>query len=163
MTYFSVSAGERATTVRYMPVIAWLFAVLATYGVSQIAGRMAAGLTPLGFGPIMSMGLLLAMALYILYFGGQLVVVSFDRPADLVRVRRYGLTGRQVVERRLSEVVGLEVRILRRAQHRVELRLRSGERLPLTPYYVVTFNSGGVTRLSERLGLPATVVQPERA
>lgn len=163
MTYFSVGAGERAITVRYMPVFAWLFVLLAAYGISQIIARMTAGLTPVNGGSLMAVGLLLAMALFILYVGGQLVVVTFDRPADLVRMRRYGLTGRQVEERRLSDVVSLDVRILRRAQHRIELRLSSGERLPLTPYYVVTFNNGGVMRLSERLGLPATVIQPERA
>jgi hypothetical protein len=163
MTYFSVGAGERATTVRYMPVFVWLFVVLVAYGISQLIGRMATGLTPFGPGPLMALGLLLAMALFTLYVGGQLVVVTFDRPADLVCIRRYGVTGRQVEERRLSDVVSLDVRILRRAQHRLELRLRSGERLPLTPYYVVTLNNGAVTHLSERIGLPATVIQPERA
>lgn len=163
MTYFSVAAGERAVNVRYMPFFAWFFAMLATYGISQIIARMASGLTPVNAGSFMAVGILTALMLFILFSGGQLVTASFDRAADLVRIRRYGLTGRQTEERRLSEVVGIDIRLLRRSQHRVELRLTSGERLPLTTYYVVTFNTSGITRLSERLSVPVTLIPPERA
>lgn len=159
MTIFSVVGGERAVTVRYVPVVAWGFAVLTAYGVAQIIGRMAAGLTPVAPGPLMSLALLIGLAGFILYSGGQLVVADFDRAADAVVVRRYGLAGFSRDERRLSEVRGLDIRILRRAQHRLELRFASGERLPLTSYYTVTFNQRGLRRLSALLGVEPTIVQ----
>ena len=163
MTIFSVAGGERAVTVRYIPVVAWAFVGLSGYGVSQIIGRIAAGLTPLGPGALVALAVLVGFTLFILYAGGQLVLASFDRGADLVRVRRYGLTGRQVEERRLSDVVGLDVRVLRRAQHRIELRLSSGERLPLTSYYIVTFSNGGLARLAGVLGMQPNVIEPPRS
>lgn len=163
MTIFSVVGGEGAVTVRYVPVVAWAFVCLAAYGVGQIIARMAAGLTPVSPGTLMALAVLLGFTLFIIYTGGQLVVASFDRAADLLRIRCYGLTGRRVEERRLTDVVGLDVRVLRRAQHRVELRLASGERLPLTSYYVVTLNSRGLARLSELLGVQPTIIQSERS
>lgn len=162
MTIFSVAGGERAVTVRYLPVAAWAFVALAAYVAAQIVAAMAAGQTPVDAGSLVALAALVAFTLFIVYAGGQLVVASFDRAADLVRVRRYGLTGRQVEERRLGDVVGLEVRVLRRAQHRIELRLSSGERLPLTSYYVVTFNNRGLDRLSGVLGVQPTVIEPRR-
>ncbi len=162
MTIFSVAGGERAVTVRYVPVATWSFVALSAYVGAQIVAAMAAGLTPPGPGGPIALIALLAFTLFILYAGGQLVVARFDRAADLVRVRRYGLTGRQVEERRLSDVAALEVRVLRRAQHRIELRLKSGERLPLTSYYVVTFNNRGLDRLGSVLGMQPTVVEERR-
>lgn len=158
MTIMSVGGGEGAVTLRYIPVLVWGFAALAAFGVSQIVARIVAGQVPDGPGPLIALAALIGFTLFVLSSGGQLVVASFDRATDTVRVRRYGLTGRRAEERRLSEVVGLDVRILRRAQHRIELRLRSGERLPLTSYYVVTFSTRGLSRLSDLLGLAPTVV-----
>lgn len=162
MTIFSVAGGERAVTVRYVPVVAWAFVGLAAYGAGRIVARLLAGLTPVGPGSLMALAVLLGFTLFVVYTGGQLVVASFDRAADRVLVRRYGLTGRQLEERRLSDVVGLDVRLLRRAQHRLELRLSSGERLPLTSYYIVTLNTRGLMRLAGALGLQPTVIEPPR-
>ena len=160
MTMFSATGNEKVFTVRYVPVVAWAFMALTAYGVSQIIGRMLSGLTPVGPGSLIALAALVGMALFVFATGGQLVVASFDRAADQVLVRRYGLRGRAVDDRRLSELVGLDVRILRRAQHRLELRFSSGERLPLTPYYVVSLNNRGLLRLGEALGLQPTIVQP---
>lgn len=162
MTLFTVAGGERSVTVRYVPLMAWAFVALAAYGAVQIVRGMATGLAPASPGALLALAVLVGFTLFIVHTAGQLVVASFDRAADLVRVRRYGLTGRQLEERRLSEVVGLDVRMLRRAQHRVELRLSSGERLPLTSYYVVTFNSSGLSRLAGALGLQPTMIEPPR-
>lgn len=159
MTIFSVAGAERAVTVRYIPVVAWLFGVLAAYGVSDIVARMLDGRLPIAVGSVSSLLLLIAFTGFILYTGGQLVFAEFDHAADLVRVRRYGLDGGSLTERRLSDLAALEVRLLRRAQHRLELRFKSGERLPLTYYYVVTLNSRGVHRLAELLGVELALAE----
>jgi hypothetical protein len=153
MTIFSVAGGEGAVTVRYVPVVAWGFGALAAYGVFDIVARMADGRLPVAAGTVGALLLLIGFAGFVLYTGGQLVLVSFDRAADRISVRSFGLHGRAVVERRLSDLAAVEVRVLRRAQHRLELRLRSGERLPLTSSYVVTLNGRGVRRLAGLLGV----------
>lgn len=162
MTIFSVAGGERAMTVRYIPVVVWGFGALAAYGVGDIVARMVDGRLPVSAGTLGALLLLIAFAGFVLYTGGQVVFAEFDRAADRVRVRRYGLSGRSVDERRLSELAGLEVRVLRRAQHRVELRFKSGERLPLTSYYVVTLNTRGLRRLSQMLGMEPTMAEAQR-
>lgn len=160
MTIFSVSGGERAVTVRYIPVIAWLFGLLAAYGISDVLRRMAGGLVTVHTGSIVALLLLAAFTAFVLAVGGQLVVATFDRAADQIEVRRYGLRGLSRTRRPMSELVGLDIRILRRSQHRIELRFRSGERLPLTSYYVVSFNNGGLRRLSEAAGISPTIIPP---
>jgi hypothetical protein len=162
MTIFSVAGGERALTVRYVPLVAWSFVALAAFGVIQILVRIASGLTPLNLGSLVALAVLLGFTGFVAYSGGELVLATFDRNADLVRVRSYGLTGLKLEERRLSEVTGLDIRILRRAQHRVELRFKSGERLPLTRYYVVTLNNRGLERLSSLLGVKPKLIDPVR-
>lgn len=160
MTIFSVAGHERAVTVRYVPILAWGFSALAAYGVADVVGRMLDGRIAVTLASVGALGLLLAFTLFILYTGGQIVFASFDRAADAVRVRRYGLSGFSTTERRLSELAAVEVRVLRRAQHRVELKFASGERLPLTTYYVVSFNTRGLRRLGELLGIEPTLVAP---
>lgn len=160
MTIFSVAGGERAVTVRYIPIVAWSFGALAAYGLADIVARMLDGRLAVSAATVGALLLLVAFAGFVLYTGGQLVLADFDRAADLVRIRRYGLDGRSATERRLSDLAGLEVRVLRRAQHRLELRFKSGERLPLTTYYVVTLNSRGLRRLSAMLGIAPTLADP---
>ena len=159
MTIFSVRGGERALTVRYLPVAVWAFAALAAYGVGLLVVGMVAGRVPATAGALGATALLLAFTLFVALVGGELVVASFDQAADMVRISRYGLRGASRTERRLSDLAGLEVRVLRRAQHRIELRFRSGERLPLTPYYVVSFNGRGLRRLSALLGMEPTLAE----
>lgn len=162
MTVVHLIGGERRLAVRYLPVLAWSFAILAGFGIGDIIARMLDGRLAVGAGPFTSIALLGAMTGFILFTGGHLVVATFDRERDAVQITRYGLAGRTVEVRRLSEVAGLDVRILSRAQHRLALRMRSGERLLLTPYYVVSFGMPGVARLSAFLGIEPTMVREER-
>jgi hypothetical protein len=162
VTIFSVAGGKSAVTVRYIPVVTWAFAAVAAYGVADIVARMADGRIPISPATLGSLLLLVAFAGYVCFIGGQVVFATFDRAADLVLVRRYGINGFSRTERRLSEITGLEVRVLRKAQHRVELRFASGERMPLTSYYVVTFNTRGIRRLSEMLGVEPSLAEEAR-
>jgi len=162
MTIVHFTGGERRLMVRYLPVLTWSFAILALFGIGDIAARMLDGRLPVAVGPFTAIAILLAMTGFVLYTGGHLVVATFDREQDAVQIARYGLKGRAVDTRRLSDVVGLDVRLLRRAQHRLELRMRSGERVPLTPYYVVSLGMAGVPRLSGFLGFEPTLVQQAR-
>jgi hypothetical protein len=159
VTIFSVTGGERAVQVRYIPVVTWAFGALAAYGVVDVCRRLIDGRLAPSVGSIGALLLLIGFALFVLYTGGQLVLASFDRADDSVRIRRYGLGGASRTERRLSELAGIDVRLLRRAQHRIELRFRSGERLPLTPYYIVSWNNGGVQRICALAGLQPTIVR----
>ncbi|MFV9503813.1 MAG: hypothetical protein AB4911_04525 [Oscillochloridaceae bacterium umkhey_bin13] len=159
MTIFSVIGDQRFLTVRYLPVMTWLFVAIAAYGIADVVNRMLDGRLVAGTGPFLGLAGLAAMALYALAAGGQFVVASFDRGSDLVRVQRYGLDGISTTDRPLSDLSSLDVRVLRRAQHRIELRFRSGERLPLTRYYVVTFNRRGLGQLSEMLRLEPQILR----
>lgn len=152
--------GDRLT-LRYIPVLAWAFIGLILYGVGTLAAAVAAGSRAMGDGTALGMAALAGMALLAAATAGQLVICRFDRAADRLEIVRYGLLGRATQARALSEVVGLEVRLLRRAQHRIELRLRSGERLPLTPYYIVDIGGKRVTRLAALLGLEPVLVPRE--
>jgi len=162
MTIFSVTGGERALTVRYLPLAVWAFLALAAYVIGALVVGMLTGSRPATAGALGATALLLGFTLFIALVGGELVIATFDRAADRVLIRRYGLRGFRRIERQLSELVGLEVRVLRRAQHRIELRFRSGERLPLTSYYVVSFNNRGLSRLSALLGLEPTLAPEPR-
>jgi hypothetical protein len=162
MTIFSVAGAEPVTTVRYVPAVAWIFAALSAYGVGDIVARMLDGRLSVTAGTLGALALLVGFALFALYTGGEIVAASFDRRADRILVRRYGITGATSTERRLSDLAGLEIRVLRRSQHRVELRFASGERLPLTSYYVVTFNTRALRRLGERLGIEPTLAEPTK-
>lgn len=159
MTIFSVTGGERAVTVRYLPLLTWAFGVVALYGIVDLIARLFDGRIVPSAGSLGALGLLIGFAAFVLYSGGELVIASFDRATDTIQIRQYGVTGFGSIKRRLSELVGIEVRLLRRAQHRIELRFRSGERLPLTRYYIVSWNSGGLRRLSRLMGIEPTVVQ----
>lgn len=160
MTIQTLHGAADRLTIRYFPVLVWIFVLLIGYGVASIGYELSSGLRPIGLGPLLAIALLVGLAAVAILTGGALVVCTFDRSRDQLLVRRFGLRGQERVERRLSEVVAIEVRVLRRSQHRVELGLRSGERLPLTPYYVVSlFGTGGISRLSALLGIEPTFVQ----
>jgi hypothetical protein len=159
MTLNLVRGSADRLTMRYIPLLAWLFIALTIYGLGTMIAAVANGSRVLDAGTAFALMILAALALIAAATAGQLVDCRFDRRADEVRISRYGLRGRIVQTRRLSEVVGLEVRVLRRAQHRVELRLRSGERLPLTPYYVVALSGGSIGRLGALIGVTPVVVQ----
>lgn len=162
MTFHSLSVGDRGLTLRYYPALAWLFIGLVLYGVGTILVAVQAGIQPLTAGTIFAIAALLAMVLFVAATAGQYVVCSFERSSNLMRICHYGLLGRRTIERPLSEVTRLNVRILRRAQHRVELQMRSGEQIPLTPYYVVTFGTSVITRLGRLLGLEPNVIEAPR-
>lgn len=163
MTIFSVTGGERALTVRYLPVVAWAFGALAAYGIADICARLLDGRIAASAGSLGALLLLIGFAAFVLVSGGQFVRAEFDRARDSLRIRRFGLSGVSRTERRLSELVGIDIRLLRRAQHRIELRFRSGERLPLTSYYIVSWNNSGVRRLASLVGIEPTVVRGEPA
>lgn len=162
MTIFSVIGDHRLLIARYLPIMTWFFAALTAYGVADVLTRLNDGRLAAGFGPLLGLATLIALALYALAAGGQFVVASFDRAADRVRVRRYGIDGFSTIDRPLSDVASLEVRVLRRAQHRIELRFRSGERLPLTRYYVVTINRHGLEQISAMLRLEPQILRHDQ-
>jgi hypothetical protein len=162
MTIVAVTGDAQALTLRYVPVLAWAFGALAAYGVASVLAQMRAGVLAVGLGSLFALVLLIGFTLFVLATSGQFVVARFDRPADTVRLRRYGVVGVFRAERRLSDLVGLDLRRLRRAHHRIELRFRSGERLPLTQHYVISFNHRSLRRLSALLRIEPTLAEPQR-
>jgi len=154
----TVEAAD-ALTLRYYPILSWSFIAVALYGLTSIVRALADGRQPATGGTYVAMALLAGFTLFVAVAGGAVATARFDRRSDSVRLRRYGLLGVRSEERRLSEVVRLRVQVLRRSQHRVELQLQSGERLPLTTHYVVTFGGGGVGRLAAYLGMEPEIVQ----
>ncbi|NNJ09478.1 hypothetical protein EKD04_003955 [Chloroflexales bacterium ZM16-3] len=160
MTINLIQGGESRLTLRYVPLLAWSFICLTLYGVGTLVAEVLAGARAMDNGTMIGLAALITLVLLAAVTAGQFVVCSFDRGGDEVRVASYGLHGRAVQTRPLSEVVGVDVRVLRRAQHRLELRLRSGERLPLTPYYVVAFGTSGIERIGTMIGVePVTIMQ----
>lgn len=158
MTLLSVRGGERTLTLRYVPVLPWAFMAVTLVGVGQVVAALLAGRLDAGIGPAIALTLLVGMVLAVALTSGQLAALTFDRARDLVCLRRYGLRGRSVVERPLSEVVDVEVFVLRRGLHRLELRMRSGERLAVTEHYNLVVGSGWLRRLGTYLGLDPTIV-----
>ncbi|MBX0327004.1 hypothetical protein K2Z83_04820, partial [Oscillochloris sp. ZM17-4] len=160
MTINLMQGGESRLTIRYLPLLAWLFIGVTLYGVGTLVAELAAGSRAMDGGTALGLAGLITLVLFVAVAAGQFVVCTFDRGGDQVRIARYGLHGRAVQTRPLSEVVGMDVRVLRRAQHRIELRLRSGERLSLTPYYVVAYGTGGIERIGALIGVePVTIMQ----
>lgn len=163
MTISSVAGSERTLSIRYIPLLTWGFCAAAATGVGAVLVAMVEGRQPIDAGSVGALLLLLGFAVFIFASGGQYVVATFDRDKDALQIARYGIRGRSITSRILSDVVGLDVRVLRRSQHRLELRMRSGERLALTPYYVVAFSSRGIERLAALLGIEPNLVTPPRA
>lgn len=161
MTIQSINESPDTLTLRHFPILSWSFIAVALYGISTIVAAMIAGRQPADGGSFFALALLGGFTLFVAIIGGGVSTAHFDRRAGVVRLAGYSLLGRRVQERRLDEVVGLQVRVLRRSQHRVELQLRSGERLPLTSHYVVTFGTRGIARLSAYLGLDPELVSAQ--
>lgn len=128
-------------------------------GIGDIIARLLDGRLAWGSGSLVAIVALAGFALFTLFTGGQFVRIVFDRDADRIDLHQYGLRGIQITRRRISDLSGLDVRILRRAQHRIELRFRSGERLPITPYYIVSLRHQGLKRISALLGMQPTIIQ----
>ena len=161
MSFQSLSTSADRLVVRYLPLLAWLFLLLTGYGVGTILAAVIAGRRAVDGGLLMSLVLLGGLMLFVLINGGDVVSATFDRSADRLRISRFGLRGLRVIERPLHEVVGLHVEVLRRSQHRVVLQLRSGERLPLTHAFVVTFSASGFAKIADFLGIePALSTAP---
>lgn len=164
MTIQSISQSSDSFTVRHFPLLVWLFIGVTCYGIASIVAAMLAGRQPSDAGTFLALAMLGGFTLFVAVTGAQVTTAHFDRRAGTVRIRRYGLLGRAGEERPLADVVGLNVRVLRRSQHRLELRMKSGELLPLTPHYIVTFGSGGIFRLAAFLGVDPEIIsaQPVR-
>jgi hypothetical protein len=155
--------ARQTLTVQYFPLLAWSFVGLAGYGISTIFIAINAGRQPVNEGVIAAVALLVIFTMFVAATAGQFVITTFDRGRDLVRIARYSVRGRTIIERPLSEVVGVQVRVLRRAQHRLELQFRSGEKVPLSPYYVVTFSNSAMHKISKLIGVePEIIHQPRR-
>lgn len=160
MTIQIVHQASERLTIRYFPALVWVFVGLILYGISTIVIEIVGGARQASAGPLLSIAMLTTLAAIAAFSGGALVVCTFDRGRDLVAIRRLGLRGAERIERKLSEVTGIEVEVLRRSQHRITLQLRSGERLPLTPYYLVSpFGAHGISRLSALLAMEPKIVQ----
>lgn len=154
--------ARQTLTVRYFPLLAWSFVGVATYGITTIFIAINEGRQPVTEGVIAAVALLVIFTMFVAATAGQFIATTFDRAADKVRIARYSIRGRLIIERPLSEVVGFQVTVLRRAQHRLELQMRSGERLPLTPFYVVTFNNSAMHKISALLGVEPKIEYKQR-
>jgi hypothetical protein len=159
MLTYSVRSSDRLLHIHYAPVLVWSFALMVLVGIGDIVSRLLDGRLTWGIGTLGAIVALVGFALFTLLTGGQFVRVVFDRDADTIRLYQYGVRGLQTTRRRISDLSGLDVRILRRAQHRIELRFRSGERLPITPYYIVSLRHQGLKRISALLRMEPTLIQ----
>lgn len=160
MTIQTVHQASERLTIRYFPALVWVFVLLIVYGVVTIIGEILGGARQATLGPLLSIAMLATLAAIAAFSGGAFVACTFDRDRDLAQIRRFGLRGAERIERKLSEVTAIEVEVLRRSQHRIILQLRSGERLPLTPYYLVSpFGAHGIDRLSRLLNMEPKMIQ----
>ncbi len=163
MTFQLTQSNPDRVTVHFIPWLTWSFAGLVVYGVSTIVQPIIAGSQPLTGGIALSVALLVGMVLFTLITGGQLGICQIDHRRNMITVTSYGLLGRKRQERKLSDVKGLEVRILRRAQYRLLLALRSGERLPLAPFYLISFNDHGIRRIAAALNVEPQLIQEKQS
>jgi hypothetical protein len=160
MAFQSTHRSAQALQMRFMPLLAWAFLGFASYGIGTIIYDVATGRTVLDNGIVFALLALGTMVVFIAWSGSQFVIANFDAQHDRFRITRYDLRGRSIREHPLSEIVGIEIRFLRRALHRIEIQLRSGERVALTEYYVVGLSDKGVKRLSLLLGLEPKYISP---
>lgn len=159
MTIHSVHSEGGRLTLRYFPLLAWAFIGVTSYGVGTIVTATIQGVQTFDSKALIALAALVTMVLFVAVTSGQFVICTFDREQNHVEVVRYGLHGRAVYVRMLNDIVGIEVRALRRAQHRIELQLRSGERLALTPYYVMALKTNDVQQVGRLLGIEPVVTQ----
>lgn len=162
MTWQLAHRGSDHLTVRFIPWLTWSFAIIVMYGIATIAQPFITGAQSITTGEAVSIALLAGLMLFTLITGGQLGICRIDYRSGKITVTSYGLLGRTRQERPLADVKGLEVRVLRRAQYRLLVALRSGERLPLAPFYLVSFNDRGIRRIAEALGVEPEMTQEQR-
>ncbi|WP_298405923.1 hypothetical protein [uncultured Chloroflexus sp.] len=162
MTWQLAHRSPDQLTVRFIPWLTWSFAAVVMYGVGTIAQPFLTGVQSMTTGEVVAIALLAGLMLFTLITGGQLGVCRIDHRSGKITVTSYGLLGRARQERPLADVKGLEVRVLRRAQYRLLVALRSGERLPLAPFYLVSFNDRGIRRIAEALGVEPEMIQEQR-
>lgn len=162
MTWQLAHRSPDQLTVRFIPWLTWSFAAVVIYGVGTIAQPFLTGAQTMTTGEAVSIALLAGLMLFTLITGGQLGICRIDHRNGKLTVTSYGLLGRARQERPLADVKGLEVRVLRRAQYRLLVALRSGERLPLAPFYLVSFNDRGIRRIAEALGVEPEMTQEQR-
>ena len=163
MTFQLTQSNPDRLTVHFIPWLTWSFVGLVVYGVSTIVQPIIAGSQPLTGGVALAVTLLVGMMLFTLITGGQLGICQIDHRRNMITVTSYGLLGRKRQERKLSDVKGLEVRILRRSQYRLLLALRSGERLPLAPFYLVSFSDRGIRRIAAALHVEPQMIQEKQS
>jgi hypothetical protein len=163
MTFQFIQSYPNCVTVHFIPWLTWSFAGLVGYGLFTILQPIIAGTQSLTGGIALSVALLVGMVLFTLITGGQLGICQIDHRRNMITVTSYGLLGRKRQERKLSDVKGLEVRILRRAQYRLLLALRSGERLPLAPFYLISFNDHGIRRIAAALNVEPQLIQEKQS
>lgn len=163
MTWQLVQGSPDLVTVRFIPWLTWSFAALVIYGVTTIGQSIIARGQGITTGEIVTLVLLLGMMIFTLITGGQFGLCRIDRRRGLLSVTSYGLLGRSYQERPLADVKGLEVRLLRRAQYRLLVALRSGERLPLAPFYLVSFNDRSIRSIAKALGVEPELIQEKRS
>ncbi|MFN3372292.1 MAG: hypothetical protein ACK44M_01850 [Chloroflexus sp.] len=162
MTWQLAHRSPDQLTVRFIPWLTWSFAAVVMYGVGTIAQPFLTGVQSMTTGEVVAIALLAGLMLFTLITGGQLGICRIDYRSGKITVTSYGLLGRAHQERPLADVKGLEVRVLRRAQYRLLVALRSGERLPLAPFYLVSFNDRGIRRIAEALGVEPEMIQEQR-
>lgn len=163
MTFQLSQSNPDRLTVHFIPWLTWSFAGLVVYGISTIVQPIIAGTQPLTGGVALAIVLLIGMLIFTLITGGQLGICQIDHRRRVITVTAYGILGRTHQERQLSDVKGLEVRILRRAQYRLLLALRSGERLPLAPFYLISFNDHGIRRIAAALNVEPQLIQEKQS
>jgi|YNPMSStandDraft_2_1061718.scaffolds.fasta_scaffold06553_2 hypothetical protein len=163
MTLQFIQSYPDRVTIHFIPWLTWSFAGLVGYGLFTILQPVIAGTQSLTGGIALSVALLVGMVLFTLIIGGQLGICQIDHQRNVITVTAYGLQGRTRHERSLSDVKGLEVRILRRSQYRLLLALRSGERLPLAPFYLVSFSDRGIRRIAAALHVEPQMIQEKQS
>ncbi len=159
MTLQLAQGGPDRLTVRFIPWLNWSFALLVLYGISTVALAVFNGTQSFSSGEAIGLVMLFGLVIFTLITGGRLGICRIDRRRGLISITSYGLLGRAHQERRLDDVKGLEVRILRRAQYRLLLALRSGEKLPLAPFYLISVNDRGIRRIASALNVEPEFVQ----
>ncbi|WP_298818223.1 hypothetical protein [Chloroflexus sp.] len=162
MTWQLAQGGPDHLTVRFIPWLTWSFAAFVLYGVSTIVQPFVTGGQTITAGAMVSIALLVGMMLFTLFTGGQFGICRIDHRRGIITITSYGLLGRARQERLLADVKGLEVRILRRAQYRLILALRSGERLPLVPFYLISLNDRGIRRIATALGVEPDIIHEQQ-
>ena len=154
MQYHTLARDGQMATLRIFPWFSWLFALFALYNMVSIVLSVVEGRRAWDGGVITALALILAFVVFVLAVTGQYVVCRFDQKRGLFRIQRYGVLGYQLVERPLSELREIRLRIIRRSYARVLFVLASGEEIPATSYYLLVWTMRHLDALSAQLGVP---------